>query len=223
MFKSQQRPVVFSQYEHGRLAGTLAQHWGNPSFARPALDFPAFVAGVALHDWGYGLLDNLPIGEAAEDEWLKVIRKGIVNYFDHPTTDIIVKHHLRRLLSLNPSPERKDLISQIDERIAGRLEKGGPSLESYKKADKITQLCDMISFDFCFERPRQRTLAVYAQLHSDETTPITYEIRPAGEVCIDPWPFSIPVISGMVFAFQRQGYPKELQPIVIPYNIKTGL
>ena len=50
MFKSRTREIVFTQYEHGRLAGTVARAWGNDTFDRPALDFDAqffgFVAGV---------------------------------------------------------------------------------------------------------------------------------------------------------------------------------
>ena len=34
MFRSKARPIVIPQYEHGRLAGTLAQHWGNDHFDR---------------------------------------------------------------------------------------------------------------------------------------------------------------------------------------------
>ena len=121
MFKSKVRAINVPQYEHGRLAGTVARAWGNDAFDCPALDFDAFVAGVTLHDWGYGVIDNLPIGAAPEDEWLEVIRKGVEKRFEHPTTDIVVKLHIRRLLSFYSSPEREAFIEQIDQRIADRL------------------------------------------------------------------------------------------------------
>ena len=224
MFKSKVRPVVITQYEHGRLAGTLAQLWGNSTFAQPALDFTAFVDGVTLHDWAYGIKDNLAIGQVTEEAWLNVIRKGFARRFDHPTIDIVVKLHLQRLLSLNPSPVRRVLMSQIGTLIKRRLssEDSGPGLETYKRADKITQLCDMISFDFCFESPRQDTLDLFAQPGSAETTKISYEIRPGGEVRVNPWPFSVPVITGILYAFQRQGYPDELESLVVQYYILPG-
>lgn len=219
MFQSRTRPIIFTQYEHGRLAGTVARAWGNESFDRPVLDFDAFVAGVTLHDWGYGIIDNLPIGDAPEDAWLQVIRRGVENRFHHPTTDIVVKLHLRRLLSMHASPEREALIAQIDKRVDERLGESGASLEIYQRADKITQLCDMISFAFCFESPGQYTYEVCTRQGLVETTDITYEIRPGGELLVEPWPFSVPVISGVVYAFERQGYPELLNPLVVPFNI----
>ena len=128
MFKSQVRAIVFPQYEHGRLAGTVARAWGNEFFDRPALDFEAYVAGVTLHDWGYGILDNLPIGAAPEAEWLVIIRKNVEKRFDPPTTDIVVKLHLQRLLSMHDSPERAALIAQIDECIVERLQESETAL-----------------------------------------------------------------------------------------------
>jgi hypothetical protein len=77
-------------------------------------------------------------------------------------------------------------------------------LEAFERADKITQVRDMISFDFCFESPRWRM----------------YEIRPDGEARLDPRPFSVPISSGIVYPFERQGCPKELNPIIIPLNMK---
>jgi hypothetical protein len=68
MFRSKNQPSVIPQYEHGRMAGILASHWGNDSFDRPAIDFERWVAGVAFHDWHYGVLDNLPIGEASPED-----------------------------------------------------------------------------------------------------------------------------------------------------------
>ena len=222
MFKSWTRPIVYSQYEHGRLAGTVARAWGNELFDRPALDFDAFVAGVTLHDWGYGILDNLPIGVAPEDAWLDVIRRGVEKRYDHPTTDIVVKLHLRRLLGFHPSPEREALIGQVDERVDGRLGESDTPLETFQRADKITQLCDMISFAFCFESPTQLTYPVYSRRDTAETTDITYELRKGGQVLVDPWPFSVPAISGVTYAFERQGYPDTLNPLVVPYHMQSA-
>jgi hypothetical protein len=219
MFKSQVRDIIFPQYEHGRLAGTAARAWGNSTFDRPALDFEAFIAGVALHDWGYGVLDNLPIGAAPEDEWLEVIRKNVEKRYTHPTTDIIVKLHLRRLLSMHDSPAREALINDIDKRIENRLEEGKTPLAEYQRADKITQFCDMLSFSFCFEAPGQQTYEVFPQQGSDKKTDITFDLQPDGEVIVNPWPFSVPSISGVTYAFEAEGYPDALNPLVVPFKI----
>lgn len=222
MFKSQTRPILFTQFEHGRLAGTVAQAWGNADFDRPALDFDAFVTGVTLHDWGYGILDNLPIGEAPEDEWLDVIRKNVEKRYDHATTDIVVKLHLRRLLGFYSSAEREALIAQVDERVEERLGESEATLDVYQRADKITQLCDMISFAYCFESPGKLTYEVFSRQDSAETVDVTFEVKPGGEIVVDPWPFSVPVLSGVTYAFESQGYPDTLNPLVVPYYIQSG-
>jgi len=62
MFTSKQRPIVIPQWEHQKLAGTLALLWGNADFERPPVPFESFLTGIGLHDRAYGPLDNLPIG-----------------------------------------------------------------------------------------------------------------------------------------------------------------
>lgn len=230
MFKSKIRPVVYSQYEHGRLAGTLARNWGNDQFERPPFDFDAFADGITLHDWGYGVLDNVPIGEASEEAWLEVVRQGLNTRFTHPVTDIVAKLHIRRLLSWDPSPVRERFINEIDEHVESRLRnagikrvsKGVLELKDFQRVDKITQLCDTISFDFCFEKPRKRALSVFAGQDSTVLSEIHYEIRPGGEVRVDPWPFTVTDISGILYAFLRERYPQKLDPIIVPFNIRPG-
>ena len=78
MFKSKTRSIIIPQSEHGRLSGILASLWGNESFDRPAFNFAAFVEGVILHDWNYGLIDTLSIMEADEEEW------GVLSTDDRP-------------------------------------------------------------------------------------------------------------------------------------------
>jgi hypothetical protein len=53
-----------TQYEHGALAGELAEHWGNARFAAPAMGDALRIA-AAHHDDGWRELDDLP---AYDDE-----------------------------------------------------------------------------------------------------------------------------------------------------------
>ena len=87
MFKSKIQPLIIPQYEHGRMSGILAAHWGNDAFDRPAIDFDRWVAGVAFHDWHYGVLDNLPILEASETAWVALTRRAVVEHFDDPIVE----------------------------------------------------------------------------------------------------------------------------------------
>jgi hypothetical protein len=212
---------VIPQYEHGRLAGTLAQHWGNEEFERPAMNFASFVAGVALHDWHYGFGDDLPIDGAAEKEWVAMTQRGLALRLPDPISDIVAKLHLRRLCSYNhnPTAERVALMAAFDEVVQARLPETGHSRAEFEWADKITQFCDNVAFHFSFESERELAANVWARSGDKEETAVTYRIRPQGQVVIDPWPFAVPAISGMVIAYQAEGYPHVLEPVVVPFSV----
>jgi hypothetical protein len=221
MFKSKIRPVVISQYEHGRLSGIFASLWGNASFDRPALDFAAFIEGVAFHDWHYGLADSLSIGEAPEDEWLETVTRGVELRFDDALTDLVAKHHIRRLISSQRAGAAA-LLEKIEARISERLPETGLTRTQFEWADRITRFCDHLAFDFSFEQPLTNTLPVYARQDSLDKTPVTYAIRPNGEIVVEPWPFAAESFSGILTAFQLDGYPQSLSPVLVPYCCVKG-
>lgn len=218
MFKSKVRPINVPQYEHGRLAGILASVWGNGQFDKPDLDEISFINGVVLHDWHYGPIDNLPIAEGNETEWLKMVRRGVELRFDDPIVDIVAKLHLKRLLSGRRVPTAEKFIEEIEFGIAERLPHTGFTREQFEWADKITRFCDNVAFDFSFEREVERSYALYAQIGSRAETAVTYAIRPGGEIMVDPWPFAVHSFSGVIIGYERSGYPEQLRPVVIPYR-----
>jgi hypothetical protein len=56
-----ERFTVVTQYDHGALAGVLAEQWGNERFAAPAARVrPALIAAAAHHDDGWRELDDKP-------------------------------------------------------------------------------------------------------------------------------------------------------------------
>jgi hypothetical protein len=221
MFKSKQRPVVIPQSEHSRLAGALAFAWGNAQFDSPPLPRLSFVEGVALHDRGYGYLDILPIGEACEDDWLEVTRRG----FEMPSGDaiaaIITRFHLRRLVAWRATPERhalaEEMATAIDQQIA---QTGLPKL-IFERTDRITDFCDSVSFDFCFERPAHGRVMVYPRNDSEEEISIQYEIKD-GDITLTPWPLAVDKISGYLIGYQADSYPERLIPVLLPYHVRQA-
>lgn len=222
MFKSKTRPIIIPQYEHGRLAGTFASLWGNQDFERPVIDFDSFVQGVTFHDWHYGVVDNLAIGDSTEDDWLELVQKGVDFWFDDPVTDIVVKLHIRRLLSGQDTPDRNAFIKQIENRIALRLPQTPFSQEQFERADRITKLCDQVAFDFCFEAPMKATLPVFSDEKASKETAIAYEIKPEGQIEISPWPFSVNAFDGFIIAYHQQGYPERLKPEMIHFHCEKS-
>lgn len=219
MFHSKIRPIVIPQYEHGRLAGILAQQWGNAQFDRPVMNFASFVEGVALHDWHYGFGDNLPIGEAEEADWVAMTRRGLGMQLADPIADVVMKLHLRRLCTYQPTPERLALMAAFDEAVAARLPDTGHTRAEFDWADRITRFCDNVAFYFSFEEPYKRTENLYAQVGEEVETAVTYHIQPHGQIIVGPWPFATTLIEGMIMGYQAEGYPERLQPVIVPFQV----
>jgi len=222
VFRSKIRPLIIPQYEHGRLAGMFASLWGNQEFKKPTIDFAAFVQGVTFHDWHYGVIDNLAIGAAPEDDWLEIVEQGVDYQFSKPIADIVAKLHLKRLLSGRDSTLTSALMDRIENRIAARLKETNLQREQFEWADKITAGCDQMAFDFSFEKPVQGSFSVFKEEGASKETKITYEIHPKGEISIAPWPFSVTEYHGIIIGYQAQDYPGTLAPEAIPFRCHIG-
>ena len=200
MFRSRARPVVFPQAEHARLAGAIALEWAE----RPDVPWDSFVAGVALHDRGYGELDADDLEPVADERWLDIQRRGLEPRGADPVTDLVVGLHIRRLVSHGGDTREFDpLLRRL--RAAAGLD-----ADTAAAADRITATCDRIAFDFCLEEPS-----------SGESNGIAYELDGRGSIVLDPWPLAVPLLSGLVLAFEADGYPERLAPVVVPYSVAS--
>ena len=123
MFKSRRRPIIIPQSEHLRLAGTLAYLWGNQDFDFPSINRTSLVGGVSLHDRGYGILDNSPVGEMPKLEWVEITRRGFYMPGSDAAGDLIVKHHLLRLTSSDKLDIVVDLHAEFEHVVADLIEK----------------------------------------------------------------------------------------------------
>jgi hypothetical protein len=221
MFNSKQRTIVVPQWEHQQLAGTLALLWGNAAFERPAIPSASFVAGVGLHDRAYGPLDNLPIGGIPEADWLALTQAGFATAWADPAADLIVKLHLQRLAGYGIAPERQAAAAAMAEAIQTYAARHGLDLPTFNRIDRITNLCDRIAFDFCFEAPASGTVSIFPR--NDAITEVAVNYQIAGDkIFVDPWPCSVAEARGYLVGYQRDGYPKVLEPVVLPYCVRPG-
>jgi hypothetical protein len=218
MFKSKQRPLAIPQSEHQKLAGTLALLWGNDDFERPRVALESFLAGIGLHDRAYGSLDTLPIGELAEEDWLTLTRAGFNMSWSDPIADVIVKLHLKRLVSYMDSPARQTLVAEMAQAIELHLQRHGLDLATFERIDRITNLCDRIAFDFCFEAPSEGTVSIFPSNDRDQEVAVHYRIE-GGTIQVAPWPFGPQSAVGYLVGYQLDGYPGVLEPSVLPYHL----
>jgi hypothetical protein len=218
MFISKLRPIAIPQSEHQKLAGTLALLWGNAKYERPAVPIASFLTGIGLHDRAYGPLDNLPIGELAQDEWLALTRKGFDMKWADPLADVIAKMHLQRLASYGKSPARQAEASVMAEIIAALVAQYGLDAALLARIDRITDLCDSIAFDFCFETPAQGAMYVLPRNNGGEEVEMRYWVG-EGTIRVDPWPFSVEGYRGYLVGYQLEGYPEVLEPVLVTYEL----
>lgn len=219
MFKSKRRAIVIPQSEHLKLAGTLALLWGNAEFELPPLERQSVVAGIALHDRGYGYLDHVSIGEADDDEWLAITRRGFYMPAGDPVADLVTRHHLLRLAARDdPPPARRALAQEMRAVIAAQIEQHGLDAELLRRVDRMTQLCDHVSFEFCFEAPAEGQVQVFARYGDAGATAIHYRV--AGNVItLNPWPLQVTEYSGYLVGYQQAGYPDRLESLIVPFQL----
>lgn len=219
MFRSKSRQIVTPQSEHLKLAGTLAMLWGNEQFEVPPIEQHSLIAGIGLHDRGYGYLDNSPIGGMSDEEWQEIARRGFNMPCSDVVADTIVKYHFRRLASYGTSNIRKELHAEFSLGIQTQLQQHKLSQTLFDRIDRITDLCDSLSFEFCFEAPASGKLSVFP--HNAEETEVVVEFHVEnGEINVSPWPFSVDEYQGYLVAYQMDGYPTRLDPVILPYRLQ---
>ena len=141
--------------------------------------------------------------QTPRDRWLEIQRNGFRPRGVDPIVDLVVALHVRRLVGDEPAGHEMAAQLPAIHAAAGVSEADGQA------ADVITNVCDMIAFDFCFEEPESGSVA---GIHS--------QIDGLGGVELDPWPLGVPRLVGLVTAYEADGYPDRLEPVVVPFEIR---
>ncbi len=218
MFKSKRRHIVTPQSEHLKLVGTLALLWGNAEFDFPPIERLSMVAGMGFHDRGYGFLDNSPIGGMTDEEWEPIARRSFYTQYSDVTADMIAKYHFRRLAGHTSSEQRKALAAEFSREIEKQLAAHQLSKELFDRLDRITDLCDMLSFNFCFELPAEGSISVFPHNDAKDEVSIQYHVED-GNIHATPWPFSMDAYEGYIVGYKLDGYPDQLDPVILPFHL----
>jgi len=221
MFKSKRRPIVTPQSEHLKLVGTLAMLWGNDEFDAPPIERASLIAGIGLHDRGYGYLDNAPIGGMSNSEWFPIAHRTFYMPCSDVVADTIVKYHFRRLASYDPSDERQALAAEFSTAIDAQLKEHNLSKVLFDRIDRITNLCDSLSFSLCFDVPVSGEKTIFPRNGEDREVTIKYHVE-NGLISADPWPFAVDSYRGYLVAYQSDGYPEALDPVILPFELRRN-
>jgi hypothetical protein len=198
MFRSRRRGIVYPQSEHARLSALLAAAAGAE---------PRIVAGVLWHDRGYPPLDTDGIGEMPPERWAALMRAG----FEPETADPVVDHMARMHIHRLARTARPELAAELAPALPASLTRSGMTAEEAAAADAVTELYDMVAFDFCLEEPASGSIAGVA-----------YEVDGKGAITLDPWPLVPAELDGFVTAFLAEGYPDLPAPVVVPFSVRPG-
>lgn len=217
MFPSRARPTIIPQSEHQRLAGIIAHLWGNERFERPPFDFTSFVTGVAFHDQGYGYLDTLAIGGMNAEERLAAFENLAAARLPDAIADTVAAHHILRLMGEEAAWQGPRRLCQ--ERIAAGLASTGIERDIFLWADCLTNVCDTAAFLFCFEQPAQSTIAV-SPAPGAAALALDIAVDGQGQITLDPWPLRVSGDEGFVVAFEAEGYPHHLRPLLVRYRLE---
>ena len=193
--------------------------WGNDQFDHPPIESKSMISGMGLHDRGYGYLDNSPIGGMTAEEWLPIARRGFNMPCSDVVADTIVKYHIRRLASSDPSETRKALTAEFSQAIDRYLDQHHLSKTLFDRIDRITDLLDRLSFEFCFDAPASGSISIFPRIDEDTEVDVQYHVED-GEINVTPWPFSVDEHKGYLVAYQMDGYPEQLDPVILPYLLK---
>lgn len=218
MFRSKRRSIVVPQWEHARLAGVLAYAWGNDRIPGPPIDWDRFTLGVVTHDRGYGPYDTLGIGEVDRSLWYAAQRRGIEARHPDPVVDTVALLHLRRLVAGRDEEEARELVRAADRAIQENLGRTTIPIDDFARADTITELCDWISFRFCFEEATTFAGDVPGPTYGVDIS-MSCEIDGKGRITLDPWPLNVDDLRGFIVAFESDGYPDRLAPVIVPYMV----
>lgn len=185
--------LVITQPEHAALSGRLAEQWA----VRPE-PWRETLLAIYEHDNGHQYLDangnwNPETGEvidfrtAPQEQREGIITRGVSRLAqEHPYAALLVATHFR-------APSLRDPLF-------ARLQ-GSVTREQVDASYQIVQACDTLSLAVCFGVER------FASLRD------TPALRPAGQplfeammrtsdgtTVLDPWPFSLPVVTAHVSA-----------------------
>lgn len=215
MFRSGRRAVVYPQAEHARLAAALAAAWGNDRFPRPPLPHDSFVRGVALHDRGYGELDDDAIGEVGPQRWVEIQRRSFAPRGEDAVVDLVAALHVRRLVSARRNELERAAHEEMDAVLPSLLAAAGVAETDALVADRVTAVCDRVSFAYCCEEPDEGVAEVPGGA-------VAWSVDGAGRIALDPWPLGVPRLTGVVTAYRAEGYPRRLDPVVEAFRAEQA-
>jgi hypothetical protein len=111
------------------------------------------------------------------------------------------------------------MAAEFSQGIDEQLKQNGLSKALFDRIDRITELCDKISFDFCMDVPVSGEVSIYPRNREDGEVLVQYHVED-GVIRVAPWPFSVASYESYMIAYQSGGYPEKLDPFLLAYRLE---
>ena len=85
----------------------------------------------------------------------------------------------------------------------------------WDQIDAVTNLCDRLSLEFCFETPSRKQVSLLG-------VTFTYGLARRGHLFCSPWPFNAECVNGMILGYAREHYPHKLDPVVLEFVVTSS-
>lgn len=196
--------TLISQLEHSRIAGVLAEHWGNDGVA-PVQPRDVMVTTVHRHDFGWRDWEENPDVDPEHGRPRSFIEMELADstaIWAHsidlledvgPMAQYVVGAHfvtMRKGSSSAVEPVAAEFIRRYEARCAGwqkRWQKDGPEHNTRDMLDRAVrhlQLFDMLSIWLCLAK-----LGQPLEIVVPDDRPLTLVRLSETDVRIEPWPF----------------------------------
>jgi hypothetical protein len=157
------------------------------------------LAGVIAAAWGNDQVERPPLPFESWVRGVAVHDPAVEPQAGDPVVDLVVPMHVQRLA---------DDSNELDAHVPERLADAGVEPADAAAADVITDLCDTLSFTFCFEEPASGSVGSFS-----------YTVGADGSATLAPWPLSVPELTETVVGYRADGYPERLDPVERVFRI----
>jgi hypothetical protein len=113
---------------------------------------------------------------------------------------------------------RQALAAEMAEAIHEQLQQHNLTAATFDRIDRITNLCDRIAFDVCFEAPAEGEVRIFPRNDRDEEIAVRYRTEDS-MIQVAPWPFTVDSHTGYLVGYQLDGYPTVLEPLLLTYHL----
>lgn len=223
MFTYKSKNLVIPQREHARLAGNIAVYWGNKHFDLPRIPLSTVVKGITFHQNGYDTFDINPVGEMSEDILYRVFENDFNVDMKDQNAELVNMFHQFRLVNgkvkREGSEKFKKLKEEFNQVIQTRLKTSKFREKDFLWTNRITHLCDKVSFNFCMENKVEEIVPLYIKTNSQVMQNSKHRLVSENTVQLDSWPFSIREIKSVVIGYEKLNYPNHLIPHLLQVKL----